>query len=294
MKCDLHVHSYYSGTVESKFLNFCRESYSDPEELYQQLRRRGMDLMTVTDHDSIDGAALLAHHSDFFISEELTCTMPSGTTVHIGAYDLTERQHLELQRRRNDLLALLVYLSERRIFFSINHIFSGLTGPRDAEDFVWFEQYFPAVETRNGQMLQLMNERAESLARRWRKIELGGSDAHAQASAGTTWTEVFGARTKEEFFARLREGRGRTVGENGGYAKLTRDVFLIARDAVREKRWPALLAPLALAIPAVTLANYGRELWFGRRWAARICNPERARRQPLWISVAPPMLGGEG
>ena len=34
----------------------CRESYSPPEAVYHTLRRRGMDLVTLTDHDSIDGA----------------------------------------------------------------------------------------------------------------------------------------------------------------------------------------------------------------------------------------------
>ena len=32
----------------------CRESYNDPHDVYETLKRRGMDLVTVTDHDSID------------------------------------------------------------------------------------------------------------------------------------------------------------------------------------------------------------------------------------------------
>ena len=37
--------------------------------------------------------------------------MPSGTQIHVGVYDITERQHIEIQRRRNDLIALLMYLT---------------------------------------------------------------------------------------------------------------------------------------------------------------------------------------
>jgi predicted metal-dependent phosphoesterase TrpH len=34
----------------------CLESYNEPRALYARLKQRGMDLVTVTDHDSIDAA----------------------------------------------------------------------------------------------------------------------------------------------------------------------------------------------------------------------------------------------
>jgi len=56
MKCDLHVHTVHSGMCTVPvFKRICRESYSDPDEVYATLKRRGMDLVTVTDHDSTDG-----------------------------------------------------------------------------------------------------------------------------------------------------------------------------------------------------------------------------------------------
>src|SRR5882672_6509704 len=103
MRCDLHVHSKHSGNCNIPFFNvFCRESYSDPEEVYHALKRKGMDLVTLTDHDSIEGAERLRRYADFFVSEEVTCRMPSGASVHVGVYNITERQHVEIQRRRND------------------------------------------------------------------------------------------------------------------------------------------------------------------------------------------------
>ena len=161
--------------------------------------------------------------------------MPSGTEVHIGVYDFHERQHAQLLQRRNDLVALLMYLTERRIFFSINHVFSSVTGRRESEDFAWFQEYFPAIETRNSHMLEATNGYAASLAAQWDKIAIGGSDAHALASVGTAYTEVPGARDKEEFFAGLQSGKGVVAGESGCFAKLTRDVFLIGvRNDARE------------------------------------------------------------
>lgn len=284
----MHVHSYFSGPCTTPFVSkFCRESFNDPVEVYDLLQRRGMDLFTLTDHDSIDGTEILHNRPGFFPSEELTCRMPSGTEVHIGVYDLTERQHVQLQQRRKDLVALLVYLTERRLFFSINHVFSSLTGRRDREDFTWFREYFPAIETRNGHMLERANAHAARLAKQWEKIAIGGSDAHALPSAGTTYTEVPSARDKEEFFDGLRAGLGRVGGESGCFSKLTRDVFLIAAELMREKCWTALLAPLAVLIPAITLWNYRDEHAFCRRWAAEVLGGTEKRERPHWITVRP-------
>ncbi len=291
VKCDMHVHSYFSGPCTTRFVRrFCRESYSDPCEIYSTLRARGMNLFTLTDHDSIEGSEKLRRNPDFFLSEELTCRMPSGTEVHIGVYDFHERQHVQIQQRRNDLVALLMYLTERRIFFSVNHIFSSLTGLRQREDFDWFQEYFPAVEALNGHMLESANRDAANVARHWNKICIGGSDAHALPSVGTAYTEVPGARNKEEFFAGLRNGQGRVAGESGGYSKLTRDVFLIAIEMMREKPWTRILWPLAMMVPAATLLNYRDERVFGRHWAARILHRPALGKSPRWIPMPQPAV----
>src|SRR5271157_6235161 len=104
MKCDLHVHTLHSGMCTVPVLDrVCRECYNDPREVYETLKGRGMDLVTVTDHDSIDAVEELRHHPDFFLSEEVTCTMPSGTEMHAGVYGISESDHTELQRRRSDI-----------------------------------------------------------------------------------------------------------------------------------------------------------------------------------------------
>lgn len=280
----MHVHSYFSGPCTTPFARlFCRESYSDPEEVYALLERRGMSLVTLTDHDSIEGSEKLRRHANFFLSEELTCRVPSGTEVHIGVYDISERQHIQLQQRRNNLVSLLMYLTERRLLFSINHVFSCVTGKREREDFDWFREYFPAMETRNSHMLERANAHAAKLAKRWQKIEIGGSDAHALPSAGTAYTEVPGARNKEEFFAGLRSGMGRVVGDSGCFSKLTRDVLVIAYEMMREKAWTTLLTPLGLLIPAITYLNYVDENKFCRRWEAELFGQPETRKCPRWI-----------
>ncbi len=272
MRCDLHVHTRHSGMCNIPVMNrICRESYNDPRHVYETLKRRGMDLVTVTDHDSIDAAEELRRHSDFFLSEEVTCTTPSDTEIHVGVYGIEERDHLELQGRRKDVPALAAYLHEKRIFFSINHVFSSLTGRRTDLDFLLFEELFPAVETLNGQIPEANNSAAAVLARDWRKAVVGGSDAHTLAALGSTFTDVPSAGCIRTYLQGLRHGHAQTCGASGNYFKLTRAVAKIGLSLVGEHPWMALFAPVLLtAVPVVTLANQMCEILFERHWSRRL------------------------
>jgi len=259
----------------------CRESYNDPTEVYERLKRLGMSIVTITDHDSIDAVEALRRYPDFFLSEEVTVTMPSGTLLHLGVYGIGERDHAEIQRRRNDFIALLMYLTERKLFFSVNHVFSGLTGRRDEEDFRWFASYVPAFEIRNGQMWAPANASAEKLAKRLGKVGIAGSDSHTISGVGRTYTEVAGARTAEEFLAGLRVGRGVIRGAHGSYAKLTADVYRIVRALLRDQPWTLPLMPLTAFVPAFTAAHWLNEIRFCRKWSAKLDGGEKPSRL-LW------------
>ena len=271
MRCDMHVHTSQSGMCTISLLDrICRECYSDPLEVYEVLKRRGMDLVTITDHDSIGALDSLGGRPGFFLSEEVSCATPSGTSLHMGVYGIEEWHHAELQRRRDDLVSLIAFLTEQNLFFTINHVFSALTGPRTDLDFGLFEDHFPGMETLNGAMLESCNGSAAELARRWGKAPIAGSDAHTLSGLGLTWTEVPGARSAGEYLDGVRHGLGHARGVSGNYARLTRTVIEIGCSLIREKRWSTLLAPLLLAIPAVTLANTLRETAFHRRWSRRL------------------------
>ena len=254
----------------------CRESYSDPLELYEALKCRGMDLVTVTDHDSIGAAESLRRFPDFFLSEEVTCTTPSGTELHAGVYGITESDHVEIQRRRTDLPSLIAYLNENNILFSINHVFSRLTGARTDADFQLITRKFPAVETRNGQLLEACNRPAADFAERWGKAIVAGSDAHTLDGVGKTYTEVPMARNASEFLDGLRRASGRAMGESGSFPKLTRAIVGVAWDMCGEVPWTFALTPLFTAIPAVTLMSQTIDLFFSRKWSRR----QRGARTP--------------
>ena len=282
MRCDLHVHSTASGMCDTPLLNrVCRESYNQPNEVYARSKETGMSIVTLTDHDSIDAAEGLRRYPDFFVSEEVTCRMPSGTLVHIGVYDLSDRDHIEIQSRRNNFVSLLMYLTEQKLFFSVNHMFSGLTGKRAAEDFHWFASYAPAFEIRNGQMWRPANGQARQLAKRLGKIGIAGSDSHTIAGVGRTYTEVRGARTVSEFFAGLRAQQGRVAGAEGTYGKLTADIYRIGAAMFEERPATLAILPLAILIPAFTAAHWVNEVWFCKKWERHFEDATKAPRM-LW------------
>ena len=283
MRCDLHVHSIASGMFTVPGLDrICRESYNDPVEVYDRLKRLGMSIVTLTDHDSIDAAEVLRRHPDFFLSEEVTVRMPSGTEMHLGVYGMAERDHVEIQRRRNDFVSLLMYLTERKLFFSANHIFSGLTGRREEEDFRWFESYVPAFETRNGQMWPKANASAAQLAARQGKIGHCREATRTPSRASGALIRKCPVRARWMSFSRgcAPDGAAFTA-SMAAAASSPLDVFSIVRSLFADKPWTLALSPLAVLVPAFTVGHWLNEIRFCKKWSARMESSE-TRRRMLW------------
>ncbi len=67
MCCNLHVYFHRIKHVHYPGLRrICRESYNDPAEVYDRLKRLGMCIVAITDHDSIDAAEVSAGTRIFF------------------------------------------------------------------------------------------------------------------------------------------------------------------------------------------------------------------------------------
>jgi predicted metal-dependent phosphoesterase TrpH len=265
------------------FKRFCRESYNEPLALYETLKRRGMQIVTVTDHDSVGAAEELRRFPDFFVSEEVTCILPGGNEAHIAVYDISERQHVEIQARRNDMPRFLAYLREQDLLFGVNHAFSALTGNRRAADFALFEAEFPVLETLNGHIPARSNRAAASMAERRRKIATGGSDSHTMGPLARTWTEVPGARTVREFLDGLRAGRATVAGLDGTPWLLTRTVLETGAYFVRELGWPALLFPLFAAVPFSTAGTHLWDILFASLWRRRLERAAVLQREQLSV-----------
>jgi len=306
MRCDLHVHSWYSGGAGVLVLDHLgRECYSDPFEVYERARSRGMDLVTLTDHDTVEGAMRLAHLPECFLSEELTVHLEGDRQLHVNAFGIAEPQHTQLQARRRDSEALFAYLAEQRIPAAVNHLFSALTGARELADLRVPLDRLPLIETCNGAMPAAHNDRARLVGRVVRMGPVGGSDAHSLAHVARAFTCVPGATTKQEFLAGLRAGLCVPAGRSGSYARLTSEVTRIfaagygetwgelCRGAAHPLRLAAsaVLMPLLPLIPLFTLAIYAHELAFGRRHFRAFQEafgwPAHARRRPAL--GAPPL-----
>ena len=74
-----------------------RESYNTPKRAYRLAKARGMDLVTITDHDTVDGALRLADRPDAIVGCEVSASFPGQQVdVHLGVLDITARQHEEI------------------------------------------------------------------------------------------------------------------------------------------------------------------------------------------------------
>jgi len=280
MRCDLHVHSWYSGRAEVPVLEHVgRECYSHPFDVYARARRRGMDLVTLTDHDTIEGALALAHLPDTFVSEEVTVFVDGGRRLHVNVFGIGERQHEGLRARRDDMESFLAFLAEERLPASVNHLFSALTGARELADLRRPLGRLPLIEALSGAMPEAHNEQARLVGREAGMGPVGGSDAHSLAHVARAFTTVPGARTKEEFLAGLRTGLTVPCGRSGSYARLTGEVVRIfaagyvetfrelldgAPSALRVAASLAM-APFLSLIPLFTLGVYVHERRFGGR-----------------------------
>ena len=113
MRADLHLHSKHSGqSAEWLFRRIgLPESYSDPAVLYAKARERGMEFFTLTDRDTLDGCLAIAGKPGVFLGEEVTAQFPEDrATVQLLVWGLTEEEHREIQRRRENIYELQRYL----------------------------------------------------------------------------------------------------------------------------------------------------------------------------------------
>ena len=209
-RVDLHCHSTASeisklGIQRSLGLPECA---TPPEEVYELAKRRGMDFVTITDHDTIDGCLQIADRDDVFTSEELTAWFRGEPqAVHVLCFGLTPDDHSRLQEWNRDLEACAEYLHSNGIACSLAHPFYAVEAPLTPAHRRRLAQLFPVWETRNGSRARELNMPAAIYIETHGGTGTGGSDDHAGVDIGRTFTETPPAATPEEFLQHIREGR---------------------------------------------------------------------------------------
>ena len=221
-RADLHVHSTASefsklGVQRALGLPECA---TPPDEVYELAKRRGMDFVTITDHDTIDGALEIADRPDVFVSEELTAGFRGEPQqVHILCYGITPDDHARLQELASDVEAVAEYLHRQEIACALAHPFYAVAAPLAARHRRRLAELFPIWEVRNGSRAPELNLPAAVYIDTHGGTGIGGSDDHAGVDVGRTWTEAPAAATPHEYLAHLRAGRVDDHGDQGSAAK---------------------------------------------------------------------------
>ncbi len=266
-RCDLQVHSKFSARSEEwlfrrfDFPDCCTE----PLELYGELRERGMDFVTITDHDSIDGCLAIADKSQTFISEQVTTYFPNDPCkIHLLVWGISEAQHEDISLWRSNIFELQRYLAEQQIAHAVAHPLYSVNGKLTASHLERLILLFKHFEGINGLRDALLSELARSLlgeltpekidefANRqnlapthpepWKKIVVGGSDDHGGKFLASAFTETPDAKTPAEFLGNVRAGHCDAHGHAGTPLVLSHGFYHTLSCFIQE-RFHAKLGP---------------------------------------------------
>lgn len=259
-RADLHVHSKHSNRPTEWLLRQvgAPESFTEPKEIYRRCRERGMQLVTISDHDSIEGALEIQHLPGTFVSSEVTVEFPEdGCEIHLLVLGIGEQQHRDLQEIRRNIYEVRDYIRDQDIVYSVAHPLFRVNDRLTLDQVEKLLVLFDRFEARNG----MHDRRANDLVRRifgsltremvedlaghhgiepfgpapWIKTFTGGSDDHSGLYLGATWTETPDAATVEELLGHLRAGRHEPGGDTGSSARLLQSLYTISYEFYRRQ-----------------------------------------------------------
>jgi glycosyltransferase involved in cell wall biosynthesis len=262
-RIDLHLHSRASTDTGSWFLSraVLPESYTDPEVAYRTAKRRGMDLVALTDHNTISGALEIAHHPDVVIGVEVTTQFPDDRVpLHVLVWGIDEAGWADMDRLRGNLYELLDYAEAEALPHALAHPLHRVGGELTADHLERCLLLFRLWEGRNGARPREGNEVTVRIARSASRDLLGrladkhgiaprsdgppaltgGSDDHGSYDIAATWTATPPAAGPAELLAHLRAGRVRPEGAHGTNEVLAHSVGSLAAKACLERGVVAL------------------------------------------------------
>jgi glycosyltransferase involved in cell wall biosynthesis len=252
LKIDLHTHSVFSNRPTTFMLKAVKtgECYTEPATIYDVCVDRGMDMVTVSDHDTIHGALQIAHLPGAFVSEEISTFFPDdGVGIHVVALDINENQHTEIQRLRANIYELVDYLRAERIPHFAAHPLSQENKPIRPSHVQQVILMFRHLEGMNGTRDRLGGEALmrvlDNLTHRhlvdwanlhdiepvdWNpeRILVAGSDDHGMLNLARAWTEFdTDAHTVEALRQAFEAGKLEMKGDFGTSSTLCHNIYSV-------------------------------------------------------------------
>lgn len=298
-RADLHVHSKYSDRPSEWLLRRlgAPECFVEAEAIYREMRDRGMDFVTISDHNSIRGALEIAHLPGTFLSDEVTTYFPeNGCKIHLLVLGITEAQFEIIQEIRENIYDLHKYLVAEDVLHSVAHplyrVNSRLTIDQIEKLLLLFKRFELVNGTRDGHASDVFRLICESLtpgmieqmADRheldpcgplpWKKWFTGGSDDHSGAYPAAAHTITPCAEDVEEFLAHLRRGDHEPGGASGGSLVLGHSLYHIAYGYYKSR----FLDGVAAAKPSIIGGLFQRFLDEAERKETKASPPSLPKR----------------
>ncbi|MDA8414200.1 MAG: glycosyltransferase [Desulfobacteraceae bacterium] len=259
-KADLHVHSSHSNkpTYWAMRKFNVPESYTSPRHLYRVARERGMDFVTITDHNAINGALEIGHLPGTFISSEITAHFPeNGCKVHVVVLHISEAQFRVILELRKNVYEMVAYLHAERMAHFLAHPLYAQNDKLNREIIERSLLLFTTIEIKNGCRAHRFNDFTKHLvaslnetiinrlankydlkpygAIPWSKGVVGGSDDHGGLFIARAHTTVYDTPTIDGFIAAIQDGDSWSDGEDGGSLTMAHSLYGIAHCFYRER-----------------------------------------------------------
>jgi predicted metal-dependent phosphoesterase TrpH len=186
MKIDFHTHTKYSW-----------DCLVEPADLIRAAKRRGLDRVVVTDHNTIQGA-LLAHEID----PQLVVVGEEVQTVHgeFLACFVSEEVPKGLSPQET-----VDRLRSQGAFISISHPFDPWRSGWTLGELKELAPQVDAIEVFNGRCFQKSyNESALNFAREMNLPGTTGSDSHSTVEVGICYSEMDNFSNAEELKDAIR------------------------------------------------------------------------------------------
>lgn len=199
MKLDLHVHTSAS-----------HDGSINPKEVVNQARRKGLDGIAITDHNTVDGfraARESKEVDDFLLIPGIEVSTDKGHVLVLG----TDRE--PDSRSFEDVLD---FAKENDAVTVAAHPFSVFRESIEPE----LVERLDAMEVLNGKTYSYFNEKAREFAEEKNMPQIASSDAHEKEGLGRIWTEVEGG-SQPEVLEKIKKGRCEPKGENTSVVPLT-------------------------------------------------------------------------